>query len=90
MHNSTHSSQMKTVGPAINLRTSCWLFPQKEQNRVPLSPSSFFAILSAPDFVLAARPVNGICASLELYIIRLQTKFMPNLVYAHAALVKQL
>ncbi len=31
MHNSTHSSQMKTVGPAISLRTSCWLFPQKLQ-----------------------------------------------------------
>ncbi len=31
MHNSTHSSQMNTVGPAISLRTSCWLFPQKEQ-----------------------------------------------------------
>jgi len=34
MHSSTHSSQMKTVGPAISLRTSCWLFPQKEQYRV--------------------------------------------------------
>src|SRR5687767_3315760 len=34
MHSSTHSSQMKTVGPAISLRTSCWLFPQNEQYRV--------------------------------------------------------
>jgi hypothetical protein len=31
LHNSTHSSQMKTEGPAMSLRTSCWLFPQKEQ-----------------------------------------------------------
>ncbi len=31
MHSSTHSSQMNTVGPAMSLRTSCWLFPQKEQ-----------------------------------------------------------
>ena len=31
MQSSTHSSQMKTVGPAISLRTSCWLLPQKEQ-----------------------------------------------------------
>jgi hypothetical protein len=31
MHSSTHSSQMKTVGPAMSLRTSCWLLPQKEQ-----------------------------------------------------------
>src|SRR6266513_1340812 len=34
MHNSTHSSQMNTVGPAINLRTSCWLLPQNEQYSV--------------------------------------------------------
>src|SRR5881392_1237273 len=34
MHNSTHSSQMNTVGPAISLRTSCWLLPQKEQYSV--------------------------------------------------------
>jgi hypothetical protein len=25
---------MNTVGPAISLRTSCWLFPQKEQYNV--------------------------------------------------------
>src|SRR6185437_7251404 len=36
MHNSTHSSQMNTVGPAMSLRTSCWLLPQKEQYRVLL------------------------------------------------------
>src|SRR6478736_833452 len=34
MHNSTHSSQMNTVGPAMSLRTSCWLLPQNEQYRV--------------------------------------------------------
>src|ERR1700687_207235 len=34
MHSSTHSSQMNTVGPAISLRTSCWLLPQNEQYRV--------------------------------------------------------
>src|ERR1700674_1200910 len=38
MHNSTHSSQMKTVGPAISLRTSCWLLPQNEQKSVFLEP----------------------------------------------------
>ena len=31
MQSSTHSSQIKTVGPAINFLTSCWLLPQKEQ-----------------------------------------------------------
>src|SRR6185503_4047820 len=34
MQSSTHSSQMNTVGPAMSLRTSCWLFPQNEQYRV--------------------------------------------------------
>ena len=42
MHNSTHSSQMNTVGPAISFRTSCWLLPQNEQYSVfllsPLLP----------------------------------------------------
>src|SRR5262249_45080717 len=38
MQSSTHSSQMKTVGPAISLRTSCWLLPQNEQYSVFLEP----------------------------------------------------
>src|SRR5579862_4999459 len=46
MQSSTHSSQMNTVGPAISLRTSCWLLPQKEQYRV------FFESLLV-DFVIA-------------------------------------
>ena len=45
IQSSTHSSQMNTVGPAISFFTSCWLLPQKEQNRVfLLSP---FSVLSA-------------------------------------------
>src|SRR6516164_3556959 len=31
MQSSTHSSQMNTVGPAMSLRTSCWLLPQNVQ-----------------------------------------------------------
>jgi hypothetical protein len=31
VQSSTHSSQMKTVGPAISFLTSCWDFPQNEQ-----------------------------------------------------------
>ena len=31
LHSSMHSSQMNTDGPAISLRTSCWLLPQNEQ-----------------------------------------------------------
>ena len=39
LQSSTHSSQMNTLGPAISFRTSCWLFPQKEQYRIlVLSP----------------------------------------------------
>src|SRR3546814_7947324 len=33
LHRSTHSSQMYTEGPAMSLRTSCSLLPQKEQYR---------------------------------------------------------
>src|ERR1700689_1176859 len=53
MQSSTHSSQMKTVGPAMSLRTSCWLFPQKEQYSVFLeSPPPTLLI---PVSVLPAR-----------------------------------
>src|SRR5699024_11093564 len=42
LHKSTHSSQMNTDGPAMSLRTSCSLLPQKEQYSVrcalPLLP----------------------------------------------------
>src|SRR6266851_2043154 len=38
MHNSTHSSQTNTVGPAMSLRTSCWLLPQNEQQSVLFEP----------------------------------------------------
>src|SRR5687767_8778704 len=36
LQSSTHSSQMNTLGPAMSLRTSCWLFPQNEQYRILL------------------------------------------------------
>ncbi len=45
---STHSSQMKTVGPAMSFLTSRWLLLQKEQ-RSASSPVSFFAISPPPD-----------------------------------------
>src|SRR5207245_10277511 len=48
MHNSTHSSQMNTVGPAISLRTSCWLFPQKEQYKVFLLSPPLGLLISSP------------------------------------------
>src|ERR1700747_3090386 len=45
---STHSSQMKTVGPAISLRTACWLSPQTEQYK------GFFE--SLPPILLISEP----------------------------------
>src|SRR3546814_19042458 len=34
LHRSTHSSQMYTEGPAMSLRTSCSLLPQKDRQSV--------------------------------------------------------
>src|SRR2546421_204303 len=48
MHSSTHSSQMNTVGPAMSLRTSCWLLPQNEQASVFLNKPPILLILSSP------------------------------------------
>src|SRR5271156_6911866 len=47
MQSSTHSSQMKTVGPAMSLRTSCCDLPQNEQYRV------FF---ESPDLLMRTPP----------------------------------
>src|SRR5690606_33144851 len=48
MQSSTHSSQMNTVGPAISLRTSCWLLPQNEQYRVFLESPPLNLVIPAP------------------------------------------
>ncbi len=40
LQTSTHSSQMKTVGPAISFRTSFWSLLQKEHRRTSVSPAS--------------------------------------------------
>src|SRR5438552_13449582 len=42
LHSSMHSSQMKTDGPAMSLRTSCWLLPQNEQYS-SFSPEELFS-----------------------------------------------
>src|SRR5258706_476402 len=44
LHNSMHSSQMKTDGPAISLRRACSLLTQKEQYR-SFSPPGFSDIV---------------------------------------------
>src|ERR1022692_520305 len=60
LHNSTHSSQTNTDGPAISLRTSCWLFPQKEQyNSLPsscLPRESSLMLSSWTDYIAPLRP----------------------------------
>src|SRR5580698_4981562 len=48
MHSSTHSSQMKTVGPAMSFRTSCWLLPQKEQYSVFLDSPPLTLLIGTP------------------------------------------
>src|SRR5215813_12774202 len=49
MQSSTHSSQMKTVGPAMSLRTSCWDLPQNEQYRVFFESGDLLMPTPAPD-----------------------------------------
>src|SRR6202041_3869211 len=61
MQSSTHSSQMKTVGPAISLRTSCWLLPQNEQYSVfleSLAPTLLIHV-SVRSSIQHARPIPG-------------------------------
>src|SRR6516225_4445847 len=48
MQSSTHSSQMNTVGPAMSLRTSCWLLPQNVQWSVFLVSSPVTLLISEP------------------------------------------
>src|SRR6201996_3410214 len=48
MQSSTHSSQMKTVGPAISFRTSCWLLPQKEQYSVFFESLPLDLVIATP------------------------------------------
>ena len=47
LQTSTHSSQMKTVGPAISLRTSFWSLLQNEHRSTSFSPF-FFTMGSDP------------------------------------------
>jgi hypothetical protein len=56
LQTSTHSSQMKTVGPAISLRTSFWSLLQNEQRSISVSPF-FLTMLSF--FGPGPRPSSG-------------------------------
>src|SRR6202140_5309685 len=81
MQSSTHSSQMKTVGPAMSLRTSCWLLPQNEQE------SGFFE--SPPPILLISEPPSKTqpCSSilsvghLQLHRWRYKTALRCRLLY---------
>src|SRR5207253_11172240 len=48
LQTSTHSSQMKTVGPAISLRTSFWSLLQNEHRRTSDSPPFFMCLALSP------------------------------------------
>src|ERR1700709_823606 len=64
MQSSTHSSQMKTVGPAISLRTSCWLLPQNEQYSVffeSLVPTLLILVSVRSSIRSARSPHSGTC-----------------------------
>src|SRR6185503_4381900 len=69
MQSSTHSSQMNTVGPAINLRTSCCDFPQNEQYSV-------FLLVSPVDDSLDIRHSSGAPNPCQpaLYLKRYRTR----------------
>src|SRR5689334_1956509 len=54
LQTSTHSSQMKTVGPAISLRTSFWSLLQNEQRRISVSP--FFLTMRYQGYVSMLHP----------------------------------
>src|SRR5258707_13473402 len=48
MQSSTHSSQMKTVGPAISFLSSCWLLPQNEQYSVFFESLPLDLVIATP------------------------------------------
>src|SRR5712671_8014538 len=58
MHSSTHSSQINTVGPAMSLRTSCWLLPQNVQwSGFLVSPPLNFAHLRTRTRYKSSQPL---------------------------------
>ncbi len=82
MQSSTHSSQMKTVGPAISLRTSCWLLPQNEQYSVfleSLVPTLLIHYLRPPfDLVCQIDPIRHLAESMGPDRSKFRTKKDPT------------
>src|SRR4029077_14494169 len=58
MQSSTHSSQMKTVGPAISFLTSCWLLPQNEQYSVFFESLPLDLVIATPSRGPAGHPAG--------------------------------
>src|SRR5438132_12062834 len=56
LQTSTHSSQMKTVGPAMSFRTSFWSLLQNEHRRTSASPPFFTIGISYPAMSADSRP----------------------------------
>src|SRR5690606_6161029 len=59
LHRSMHSSQMNTDGPAISLRTSCWLLLQNEQWRTLASAEPFFSGINMCIAYISGRARSG-------------------------------
>ena len=66
LHSSTHSSQTNTDGPAMSLRTSCWLLPQNEQysslpsSCLPLESSVIRVLVAGGAEAPASAPYMGV------------------------------
>src|SRR4030067_1095775 len=69
LHSVMHSSHTNTDGPAISLRTSCWLLPQNEQYS-NLSPDFL-----SPEFLSSAIAIHLSCSFLPAFYTLLNTFF---------------
>src|SRR5215475_7180499 len=91
MQSSTHSSQMKTVGPAISFLTSCWLLPQKEQYSVFLESLPLDLVIAAPSpaerwrgtqthpRAREWRPESRPFSALQVYVLRFDQQLVKSL-----------
>src|SRR3974377_1484449 len=75
MQSSTHSSQMNTVGPAMSLRTSCWLLPQNVQWSLFLVSPPLTLLISEPRLdarrqLITPRPNHGHVAARSFSALR--------------------
>src|SRR5580692_10384398 len=77
LHRATHSSQMKTRGPEISLRTSRRRFPQKEQWKSSIKEeycTRFAPRQAPPSALLAEHPSAPDFRNLPLIFVRTWTR----------------